>query len=75
MAVSARMSSKGQLVIPARLREELGLKDGVRVFLTRQGNGLLLEPSRFDALRALRGTLQHYSLEKDLMGDPIRERG
>jgi AbrB family looped-hinge helix DNA binding protein len=75
MAESAKVSSKGQLVIPARLREELGFKAGVRVFFTKQGNGLLIEASRFDALRALRGSLAHYPLEKDLLHDPIRNRG
>ena len=37
MASSAVMSSKGQLVIPAKLREELGLKPGVRVVFKKQG--------------------------------------
>jgi AbrB family looped-hinge helix DNA binding protein len=75
MAESAKVSTKGQLVIPSRLRKELGFKAGVRVFFTKQGNGLLIEPSRFDALRALRGSLAGYPLEKDLMHDPIRDRG
>ena len=75
MAESAKVSSKGQLVIPAKLREELGFRAGVRVFFTKNGNGLLIEPSRFDALRALRGSLAGYSLERDLMEDPIRDRG
>jgi AbrB family looped-hinge helix DNA binding protein len=74
MAESAKVSSKGQLVIPARLREEMGFKAGVRVFFTKQGKGLLIEPSRFDALRALRGSLAEYPLEKELMRDPIRDR-
>jgi AbrB family looped-hinge helix DNA binding protein len=74
MAESAKVSSKGQLVIPAKLRQELGFKAGVRVLFTKQGNGLLIEPSRFDALRALRGSLAEYSLEKELMRDPIRDR-
>jgi AbrB family looped-hinge helix DNA binding protein len=75
MALSSVMSSKGQLVIPAKLRDELGLKPGVRVAIRKQGKGLLIEASRFDSLRALRGSLAQYSLEKDLMNDPIRDRG
>jgi antitoxin PrlF len=75
MAESGKVSSKGQLVIPARLRAELGFKAGVRVFFTKQGNGLLIEASRFDALRALRGSLAHFPLEDDLMRDRIRDRG
>lgn len=74
MAHMATISSKGQLVIPAKLRRELGFKAGVRVFFTKQGKGLLIEPSRFDALRALRGSLARYPLEEDLMRDRIRDR-
>jgi AbrB family looped-hinge helix DNA binding protein len=72
---SSVVSTKGQLVIPANLREELGLKPGVRVVFTKQDGGLLLKPSRFDALRALRGTLAGYPLERNLMDDPLRDRG
>ena len=31
MASSSQISSKGQIVIPVKLRKELGLKPGVRV--------------------------------------------
>jgi AbrB family looped-hinge helix DNA binding protein len=75
MAASAKLSSKGQLVIPARLREELGLRAGTQVIFTKKGNGLLIEPNRFTQLRALRGSLASYPLERDLMDDPIRDRG
>lgn len=75
MTETARVSTKGQLVIPAKLREELGFKAGVRVIFKKQGKGLLIEPSRFDALRALRGSLAGFDLDKELMSDPIRDRG
>jgi AbrB family looped-hinge helix DNA binding protein len=38
------LSSKGQLVIPARLRQLLGLNPGDRLELTLEPNGLLLKP-------------------------------
>jgi AbrB family looped-hinge helix DNA binding protein len=69
------MSTKGQLIIPAELREELGFKPGVRVVFTKVDGGLFLKPSRFDALRALRGTLAGLPLERNLMDDPMRHRG
>jgi len=74
MVESAKVSSKGQLVIPARLREEMGFKPGLRVFFTKQDGGLLIQGSRFDALRALRGSLPQQRLEDELMRDPIRDR-
>ncbi len=38
------LSSKGQLVIPARLRQLLGLNPGDRLELTVEPDGLLLKP-------------------------------
>jgi AbrB family looped-hinge helix DNA binding protein len=38
------LSSKGQLVIPARLRQLLGLQPGDRLALSLEADGLLLVP-------------------------------
>jgi AbrB family looped-hinge helix DNA binding protein len=37
-------SSKGQIVIPAALREELGIKAGTRLALTPEEGRLILQP-------------------------------
>jgi AbrB family looped-hinge helix DNA binding protein len=66
MTKSAVMSSKGQLVIPVKLREELGLKPGVRVVFKKQGNALLIESASYEAVLALRGKYAGLSLEEDL---------
>lgn len=45
MAVQyANISSKGQLVIPAELREEMRLSAGTKVSIRREGNTLILRP-------------------------------
>jgi AbrB family looped-hinge helix DNA binding protein len=64
MASSAVMSSKGQLVIPAKLREELGLKPGVRVVFKKQGKGLLIESGAYEAMMALCGKYAGTDLEE-----------
>jgi AbrB family looped-hinge helix DNA binding protein len=64
MASSAVMSSKGQLVIPAKLREELGLKPGVRVVFKKHGKGLLMESGAYEAMLALRGKYAGLGLEE-----------
>lgn len=69
MANSAVMSSKGQLVIPARLREELGFKPGVRVVIRKQGKGLLIEPNSYEAIKALRGKYAGIGLEESFLED------
>ena len=38
------VSSKGQLVIPAQIRESLGIEPGTRVAIRQEGTRLILEP-------------------------------
>lgn len=38
------VSTKGQLVIPAEMRELLGIAPGTRIAITVQGSRLVLEP-------------------------------
>lgn len=38
------VSTKGQLVIPAEMRESLGIGPGARIALTLQGARIILEP-------------------------------
>lgn len=52
------LSSKGQLVIPARLRQLLGLKPGDRLELSLEADGLRLRPhgsGKTSSARALIG--------------------
>jgi AbrB family looped-hinge helix DNA binding protein len=74
MASSAVMSSKGQLVIPAKLREELGLKPGVRVIFKKQGKGLLIESGAYEAVMALCGKYAGLGLEESFAEDRRQER-
>lgn len=69
MANSSVMSSKGQLVIPAKLREELGFKPGVRVAIRKQGNGLFIEPNSYQAVMALCGKYAGIGLEESFLED------
>ena len=74
MANSAIMSSKGQLVIPAKLREELGFKPGVRVVFKKQGKGLLIESGAYEAMLALRGKYAGKGLEESFAEDRRLEK-
>jgi AbrB family looped-hinge helix DNA binding protein len=40
----ATVSSKGQLVIPARIRESMGIGPGTRVAVIEEGGRLILQP-------------------------------
>jgi AbrB family looped-hinge helix DNA binding protein len=43
------VSSKGQMVIPAALRESLGIEPGTRVAIRQEGTRLILEPETLAA--------------------------
>jgi len=74
MPASGIMSSKGQLVIPAKLRQELGFKPGVRVIFSKQGKKLFIESGSYEALMALRGKYAGLGLEKSFAEDRRLEK-
>jgi AbrB family looped-hinge helix DNA binding protein len=57
MAELATVSTKGQFVIPAEIREALGIRPGTRIAVVREGNRIILEPVNKEYVRALRGSL------------------
>jgi AbrB family looped-hinge helix DNA binding protein len=77
--VITRVSSKGQMVIPAAIREELGIVPGTRVAVRVEGTRLILEADtlaaklrRIDEMRGC--TAGHGSGTELLLEDRRRER-
>lgn len=64
----SQVSTKGQMVIPAELRDALHLKPGTRVALQREGDTIILQPITDDFIDSIPGSLRGPSL-----GD-LRER-
>ena len=54
-AVFTVVSSKGQIVIPAALREKLGIKAGTRIAIRSEENQLILQPITDEFIRSLVG--------------------
>ncbi len=52
------ISSKGQVVIPAELREQLGLRKGTPATWTEEKGRLVLSPMTEKRLREIRGFLK-----------------
>jgi AbrB family looped-hinge helix DNA binding protein len=71
--ILATMSSKGQIVIPAALRRKYRLAEGVTVAFREENGQIVLDPDRFAAFRALRGTLPAIA-EAELMEERRKER-
>lgn len=56
----SKMSSKGQLVIPAEVRKRLKLRSGTEVTITEDNGRIVIEQRKqvFQAIRKLRGVLK-----------------
>jgi AbrB family looped-hinge helix DNA binding protein len=72
--VFTTVSSKGQLVIPAAIREVLGIKAGTRVSIRQEGAELILRPSTAITARQLIDelcgmTAGGYSMADDLIAE------
>ncbi len=73
------VSTKGQLVIPASIREELGIEPGTRVAIRREGSEVVLKPetltAKFAMIKRLRGiTAGGASMCDELLEDRRLER-
>jgi AbrB family looped-hinge helix DNA binding protein len=57
--ILAKVSSKGQLVIPAAIRQQLGIRPGTRVTVRIDGGQMILDPQSIEAklrrIKAIRG--------------------
>ena len=59
MAVSVKMSSKNQIVVPKEAREALGLRPGDRLLVSVRGDGVLeMEREPRDLSAELEGILE-----------------
>lgn len=57
------VTTKGQLVIPAKLRRKYEIHVGTRVAFVEDGNRLLLQPLTSGFIRSLRGSLKGRALD------------
>lgn len=77
--VFTTVSSKGQMVIPASIREQLGIEPGTRIALRVEGTQVILQPDTLTAklrrIKEMRGcTAGGPSMTDALLEDRRRER-
>jgi AbrB family looped-hinge helix DNA binding protein len=65
------VSTKGQFVIPAEMREALGIRPGTRIALTQEGLRIVLEPVSEELVDRTRGL---FSGKPSLAKELTRER-
>lgn len=70
----AKLSSKGQLVIPKAVREALGLRRGAQFHVRLEAGKIVLEPVGPSAAEALYGKYAECDLLTDLEEEHHQER-
>ena len=63
---SVRFTTKGQVVIPARLRKEFHIENGTRAIVQSTPEGILLKPVTKHAVSLLHGIIKRKPDEKPL---------
>ncbi len=69
------VTTKGQLVIPSKLRRKYGIRKGTQVAFVEEKDKLILQPLTPEFIRSLRGSLKgEPSLLESLLKDRKKER-
>ena len=69
-----RISQKGQILIPKRIREKYNVKPGGAVLLLESADGIFVKPAPEDPIDAACGFLKgDFSLREDLISEHRRE--
>ena len=72
---SAYVTSKGQLVIPARIRRKLGIKPGTKVYFVERGGEILFQPVTKEYIRSVCGMLKSPSpVTQELLADRKKDK-
>jgi AbrB family looped-hinge helix DNA binding protein len=69
-------TSKGQVVIPSKIRKQLGIKDGtyLQIDVNTVTKQIILTPVTREYVRSLRGKYKGKGLMKAIMAEKKRER-
>ena len=72
--VSSKVTSKGQVVIPKKLREKYGIRPATVVRWIEKDQGILMVPESEDPIMAARGMLKGSGILKAFMKEKNREK-
>ena len=72
---TAHVTSKGQLVVPSRLRRKYGIKPGTKVCFIERDNEILFQPVTREYIRSVCGMLKsETSITQELLKERAREK-
>ncbi|MEO6182753.1 MAG: AbrB/MazE/SpoVT family DNA-binding domain-containing protein [Verrucomicrobiota bacterium] len=71
---TAYVTSKGQLLIPSRIRRRFGIKPGTRIVFVEEGDRIIFQPVTREYISSFRGIYKQKPGEKSIVQELIEER-
>jgi AbrB family looped-hinge helix DNA binding protein len=71
---TAYVTSKGQLVVPSRIRRRFGIKPGTLVHFIEQDDRIIFQPVTREYIRGFRGMFKLKPGEKSAVREHLEER-
>ena len=71
---TSKVTSKGQIVIPKKIREKYGINPSTSIRWIEKREGILMVPDSEDPIMAARGMLKGSGVLKAYMQEKVREK-
>jgi AbrB family looped-hinge helix DNA binding protein len=72
---TAHVTSKGQLVVPARLRRKYGIKPGTKICFIERDKEIVFQPVTLEYIRSVCGMLKsETSVTQELLKERARDK-
>ena len=71
---AAYVTSKGQLVVPSRIRRRFGIKPGTRINFVEEGDRIIFQPVTREYIHSFRGIFKLKPGEKSAVQEHLEER-
>ena len=72
--LSSKVTSKGQIVIPKKIRDKYGIRPSTSIHWVEKEEGILMIPDSEDPIVAARGMLKGSGILKAYLEDKMREK-
>ena len=72
--ISSKVTSKGQIVIPKKIRDKYGIRPSTSIHWVEKEEGILMIPDTEDPILAARGMLKGSGILKAYLNDKKREK-
>lgn len=71
---TAYVTTKGQLVVPSRIRRRYGIKPGTRINFLEEGDRIIFQPVTREYIHTFRGVFKSKAGGKSVVEEHLEER-